>query len=53
MRKFVPWQEVPAAAGYDEHWEIEWENLGFCRDGVTRWYHFTDAEGVPCYTLRR
>ena len=29
------------------------ENMGFCKDGVTRWYHFTDINGNPCYTLKR
>lgn len=23
------------------------ENSGWCRDGVTRWYHFTDESGNP------
>ena len=23
------------------------ENMGFCKDGVTRWYHFTDENGNP------
>ena len=23
------------------------ENMGFCRNGVTRWYHFTDKNGNP------
>lgn len=23
------------------------ESMGFCRDGVTRWYHFTDESGNP------
>lgn len=26
---------------------VEVENMGFCRDGVTRWYTFTDANGNP------
>lgn len=26
-------------------------DMGYCRDGVTRWYHF-DMDGVPCYTLK-
>ncbi len=26
---------------------VDVENMGFCRDGITRWYHFTDAEGDP------
>ena len=29
------------------------ENMGFCRDGVTRWYHFTSVDGKPAYTLKR
>lgn len=31
----------------------EIENMGFCRDGVTRWYHFTSVDGKPAYTLKR
>lgn len=26
---------------------VDVENMGFCRDGVTRWYHFTNADGQP------
>lgn len=26
---------------------VDVEDMGFCKDGVTRWYHFTDAEGSP------
>ena len=29
------------------------ENMGFCRDGVTRWYHLTDLNGEAVYTLKR
>lgn len=29
------------------------ENMGFCRDGVTRWYHFTSVDGLPVFTLKR
>ena len=28
------------------------ENMGFCKDGKTRWYHFTDTQGRPAYTLK-
>ena len=30
---------------------VDVENMGFCKDGVTRWYHFTDENGNPavCY----
>lgn len=23
------------------------ENMGFCKDGTTRWYHFTNEDGNP------
>lgn len=26
---------------------VEVENMGFCKDGVTRWYHFTNENGQP------
>ena len=26
---------------------VDVENMGFCKDGVTRWYHFTDENGKP------
>jgi hypothetical protein len=22
--------------------------MGFCKDGTTRWYHFTNANGEKC-----
>lgn len=27
---------------------VDVENMGFCKDGTTRWYHFTNAKGEPC-----
>lgn len=24
---------------------VDVENMGFCKDGTTRWYHFTNADG--------
>lgn len=27
---------------------VEVENMGFCKDDVTRWYTFTNAEGEEC-----
>jgi hypothetical protein len=24
---------------------VEIENMGWCKDGVTRWYHFTNEDG--------
>lgn len=26
---------------------VDVENVGWCKDGVTRWYHFTNDEGKP------
>lgn len=26
---------------------VDVENIGFCKDGVTRWYHFTNDDGQP------
>lgn len=26
---------------------VEVENMGFCKDGVTRWYFFINAKGKP------
>lgn len=26
---------------------VDGENMGFCKDGVTRYYHFTNADGQP------
>ena len=26
---------------------VDVENMGFCKDGVTRWYRFTDEDGNP------
>lgn len=26
---------------------VDVDNMGFCKDGVTRWYHF-DIDGEPC-----
>ena len=26
---------------------VDVEDMGWCKDGVTRWYHFTNAEGKP------
>ena len=32
---------------------VEVENMGFCRDGVTRWYHFTNDDGQPAVYYKR
>lgn len=26
---------------------VDVENMGYCKDGVTRWYHFTNDDGNP------
>lgn len=26
---------------------VEVENMGWCKDDVTRWYTFTNADGMP------
>ena len=26
---------------------VDVENMGWCRDGKTRWYHFTNSDGQP------
>lgn len=26
---------------------VDVENMGFCKDGKTRWYHFTNEDGNP------
>ena len=31
---------------------VEVENMGYCRDGISRWYHF-DVDGIACYWVRR
>lgn len=34
---------------YSIYWLIgESVQMGFCRDGVTRWYMFEDYKGRPC-----
>ena len=51
-RQYVRFAEAAKVAGYDEWWEVEYENMGFCKDGVTRWYWFDAEDGTPCYTLK-
>ena len=26
---------------------VDVENMGICKDGITRWYHFTNENGKP------
>lgn len=28
------------------------EDMGFCRGGKARWYHFDSVDGVPSYTIK-
>lgn len=62
-RKYVPYHLAGRVAGYEQFDAemlgvltptqcIDWENMGWCKDGVTRWYHFTAEDGTPCYTLK-
>lgn len=51
-RKFVNIIDAPKVAGVDEWWQIEIENMGWCKDDVTRWYWFDAEDGTPCYTLK-
>lgn len=32
---------------------VDVENMGFCKDGVTRWYHFEDENGNPAVFYKR
>ena len=58
-RVFIPmWKALEEAhkMGYPKDFGFmacyEVENMGFCKDGKTRWYHFTSLDGVPAYTLK-
>ena len=58
-RIYIPlWKALEDAhkMGYPEDFGFmacyDVENMGFCKDGKTRWYHFTSLDGVPAYTLK-
>ena len=51
-RKFVRFYDAAIVAGYNDWSEVDYENMGFCSDGVTRWYWFTAEDGTPYYTLK-
>lgn len=57
-RKYIPIREAlrqAREAGYPGDGicaAYEVENMGFCKDGVTRWYHFTSVDGEPVFTLK-
>lgn len=55
-RRKMTIDEVRAESGYFQDTQdmfagicalVDVENMGFCKDGVTRWYHFTDENGNP------
>lgn len=62
-RKYVPideaiaWGKEQCAPYFDNDTSvgicavIDVSDMGFCKNGTTRWYHF-DMDGVPCYTLK-
>lgn len=60
-RVFIPlWKALAQAReafGYSKDDGIcacyDVENMGFCKDNETRWYHFTSFDGKPAYTLKR
>ena len=31
---------------------VDVENMGFCEDDVTRWYHFTNNKGEACIYIK-
>lgn len=60
-RKYIPIHEairqarecnpdLPENVGICACYDIE--NMGFCKDGATRWYHFDDINGEAAYTLK-
>jgi len=32
---------------------VDVENMGWCKDGVTRWYMFDDEDGTPAIFFKR
>ena len=58
-RVFIPlWKALEDAhkMGYPEDFGFmacyDVENMGFCKDGKTRWYHLISLDGVPAYALK-
>ena len=53
MRKRMTIEQIRAESVLDDAQElgicalVDVEDMGFCADGVTRWYHFTNAKGEP------
>lgn len=42
--------DLPENSGVCACYDVE--NMGYCKDGKTRWYHFDDISGEPAYTLK-
>lgn len=59
-RRYVPFSQAAEVAGAWDYetrsyqwWLVEPENMGWCKDGCTKWYHFRAEDGTPCFTLKR
>ena len=60
-RIYIPlWKALKDARelyGYPNDWGIgacyDIENMDFCKDGRSKWYHFTSIDGKPAYTIKR
>lgn len=46
VREYQPWIEDVDELGICALVDVE--DMGFCKDDITRWYHFTNANGEPC-----
>lgn len=59
MRKVVSLDEIRAESYLEDANElgicalVDVENMGFCKDGVTKWYHFQNAKGEDCVYYHR
>lgn len=43
----------PEERGQGVIYWVEPENMGWCKDGVTRWYTFDGPDGKPCIYFKR
>ena len=57
-RKYMSLAEIRAESYLEEKDKlgicalVDVENMGFCSDGVTRWYHFTNNNGEQCIYIK-
>lgn len=51
-RRKVRFCDAARVAGCEEWWQVAIENMGFCKDGVTRWCFFESKDGTPCVTFK-